>query len=218
MNSTIRSILYSPLYLLDWAFFAFIWILGNLLLRPYFRLSCTNPPKISQPYIIAANHASLLDGVVLQAALTRRLYFFLTITFYKMPILRWFFRAMHFIPIFDAGGNKNALIEGVDRLRNGESIGIFPEGEVSRTGQLGKGKPGVAILAETAQVVVIPAAIVGSYDAMPRGSWFPRPYKIEIRFGNAIEPLPRIEGPRRERYREFTDRVMSEISSLLQKK
>ncbi len=218
MNPTIRSILYFPLYLLDWAFFAFIWVLGNLLLRPYFRLSCTNPPKTSQPYIIAANHASLLDGVVLQAVLTRRLCFFLTITFYKMPILRWFFRAMHFIPIFDAGGNKNALIEGSDRLHKGESIGIFPEGEVSRTGTLGKGKPGVAILAETAQVVVIPAAVVGSYQALPRRNWFPKPYKIEIRFGEALAPPPRIEGPRRERYREFTDRVMSEISALLQEK
>lgn len=194
--------------------FRVLWFFGFPLLKVYFRLSSENKPKIRGAYILAANHVSLLDGVVVQGVYWRRVSFFLTILFYRVAWTRWFFRMIHVIPIYDGGGNKDAMKEASERLRDGEIVAIFPEGGLSPDGKLRTGKPGVAVLSESSQLPVIPVAIVGSFEAMPRGSAFPKPKKIRIRFGEPIPPLAPAEGPRRDRYREYTQKVMDQIAVL----
>lgn len=208
--SELRRGLAGPSDFLFWC----LWVLAGGLLRVYFRLSVVNPPRLAGAYVLAANHGSLLDGVVLQAAVPRRVSYLLTVAFYRLRWLRWFFRWIRAIPIHDAGGNKNALQEATRRLREGGVVGIFPEGGVSRSGALARAKPGVAILAEGAQSPVVPARIVGAFEAMPRGSWFPKPRKITIRFGAPLPPPARADSPRRLDYRDYAERVMQAIASL----
>lgn len=201
------------------AVFWMLWLLGRIFLRLYFRLTFENAPNhLRGAYVVAANHTSLLDGALVQMALRRRVSFFLTISFYRLRALNWFFRWIHTIPVYDGGGNKNALFEATERLQAGEVVGIFPEGGIAKDGKPMKPRPGVAIIAEAAQVPVVPVAILGAFEAMPRGAFFPKPRRIHLRFGDPILPLARSEAPRRERYREYADTVMSSILALAQKK
>lgn len=201
------------------AIFWVFWLFSRVLLRLYFRLSFENAPNnLRGAFVVAGNHTSLLDAVLVQVALRRRVSFFLTILFYRLRALSWFFRWVGAIPVYEGGGNKNALFEATERLQRGEVVGIFPEGGISPDGSLQKPKPGVAIIAEAAQAPVVPVAILGAFESMPRGSFFPRPRKIHLRFGDPILPLERSDAPRRERYRQYAETVMSSIASLAQKK
>lgn len=199
-------------------FFWIAWLLGRVFCRLYFRLTFENVPNLRGAFVIAGNHTSLLDGFLVQMAMRRRVSFFLTINFYRLRALNWLFRWIHAIPVYDGGGNKNALFEATERLQRGEVVGIFPEGGIAADGKMQKPRPGVAIIAEAAQVPVVPVAIVGAFESMPRGSFFPKPRRIHLRFGDPIPPLERSEAPRRERYRGFAESLMSRIAALGEKK
>jgi hypothetical protein len=74
-------------------------------------------------------------------------------------------------------------------LKRGGGVLIFPEGTRSRDGRLGRLKGGVLKLARMARVPVVPAMVIGSDRALGRGHWIPRPVRVEIRFGDAIDFL-----------------------------
>jgi len=218
MTSRIRPAFNFLRSILNSVFFWFIWIfVGNFLLRIYFRISAENLPSAKGGFIVAANHSSLLDGLVLQTVLPRRLDFLLSNDFFKKNSLRWFFRSLRMIPIHEGGGNKDAIAEAGERLRKGKLVGVFPEGGVSTDGRLGKGQPGAAMLSEAAQVPVVPAAILGTFEAFPRGASFPRPKKVRIRFGEPIAALTDQSLPRRQRYQKYTAALMQSIAELAKK-
>lgn len=87
---------------------------------------------------------------------------------------------------------------------------IFPEGTRSRDGSLGAFKPGAAALASSAEVPVLPVAVIGAYAAHPRGSNWPKPGRLPVGvvFG---EPLTALPG---ESVDEFSERIRSAIVSL----
>jgi 1-acyl-sn-glycerol-3-phosphate acyltransferase len=157
--------------------------------------------------IVAANHRSWLDPVVLAASLRRRAVFLgaeelvgrrLTPGFVPWnplirliaPFVRWY----GFVPVrrtevdpaaYTGGGFRQAL----RILRAGGLLALFPEGGVNRTDQpLAPLRRGVAALSLRGRVPVIPAWIFGTERALPLGSVVPRPRKVAVRFGPPVEP------------------------------
>lgn len=194
---------------------AFAW----LTIKPYFRLSLEGAEHLpSGPCIVAPNHNSYLDPVVVQAALPLRLVFLMTRDWYDKPLLRPFFRFMRAVPVDDDARNRSALEAGLAALRRGESLGIFPEGEVRPEGDLGEFHHGVASLAVRARVPVVPAGIIGNYRALPKGKLFPRPARVTVRLG---APLPSDMNPRttgmsrREILKTLTWRLRESVAELL---
>jgi 1-acyl-sn-glycerol-3-phosphate acyltransferase len=102
-------------------------------------------------------------------------------------------------------------------LKDGEFVGIFPEGERSATGQLGKGEPGVALIALKAKVPILPVGIRGAYESFPKGSKFPKPYPIAVTFGKpfTIEEYVDVNMQEDDRLQQqATDLVMSKIAEI----
>jgi 1-acyl-sn-glycerol-3-phosphate acyltransferase len=95
-------------------------------------------------------------------------------------------------------------------LSRGVPLLIFPEGTRSRDGSLGAFKPGAAALASSAEVPVLPVAVIGAHAAHPRGSNWPKPGRLPVGvvFG---EPLTAFPGELRS---EFTERIRSAILTL----
>jgi 1-acyl-sn-glycerol-3-phosphate acyltransferase len=159
------------------------------LLRLFFSFRVENvhhvPPAGS--FILAANHVSFLDSVVLQAACPRRITFMMAEKYYNPIWGRWFFRLMTCIPLRDETSyNIGPLKKGLKILQDGGVIGIFPEGGISPHGEITDAQPGTLLLAEKSSAPVVPAFISGTYQALPRHARFFRRATIRVLFGSQV--------------------------------
>ncbi len=159
------------------------------LLRVFFAFEVENTrhvPAIGS-FILAANHVSFLDSVVLQAACPRRLTFMMAEKYYNPFWGRWFFRLMNCIPLRDdTSYNIGPLKKGLKVLKKGNGIGIFPEGGISPHGELRDARPGTLLLAEKSSAPIVPAFISGTYQALPRHARFFRRATIKVLFGGQV--------------------------------
>ena len=133
--------------------------------------------------LIAGNHPSVLDGMLLLAVSPRPVRFLVAEDLYNHPLINPFFRAMGCIPVLRRGArNGDALHAAVAALEAGEVIGIFPEGTIHRGGSLQEIRPGVALLALKTGVPVVPLGIKGTRESFPDGARFPKPGAVCLRF------------------------------------
>jgi 1-acyl-sn-glycerol-3-phosphate acyltransferase len=205
----------SPVF---WLCLKFV-VLGPLL-HLLFRPKVTGLEHIpaSGGAIVASNHVSFLDPLLLPLVVPRRRVMFLTkVKYIDKPFLHWFLRGAGVIPVATdepsaAGG---AVSSGVQAVRQGRLVGIFPEGTRSRDGKLHRGKTGVARIAIAAGVPVIPVGIVGTERAFPPGARLPRPRSVQIKFGAPIMLSAQDGGtPDAAQSRRATDQVMEAIRGL----
>ncbi len=193
------------------------WAVAGLLLRLLFRLRVENRPKLAGGYVVAANHASFLDPLLLGVSSRRRVTFLMTEVVYRSPTMGWFYRWNQAIPLSTRGGNRDAMRAARSVLRQGRVIGIFPEGGVTRDGGLLLGNPGAVSLVLNEGVPIVPVGILGAGDAMPLGAGLPRLRKITIRFGEPILPSDLAGGDgadRKARLQAATATIMARIAAL----
>ena len=166
--------------------------------------------------IIAANHLSFFDSVVLALAVRRPLSFVGKAEYLDSWRTRRLFPALGMIPV-DRGSPRRAygaLQEAARVLESDELFAVYPEGTRSPDGSLHDGHNGVGHLSVTTGTAIIPTGIVGTDRIQPRGARLPRPFRSAVvRFGSPIDP-DRYDGTRRDRRRRITHDVMSAISQL----
>ncbi len=196
------------------SFRVFHAVIGTLT-RVAFRVRIENHPRLDGAYVLAGNHTSFLDPLVLGAAMRRRITFMMTSIVYRSPKLGWFYRWMHTIPVTMRGANTTSLREARSSLGRGEVLGIFPEGGISRDGDLLLGSPGAVSLVLSEGVPVVPVGLEGVDFALPFGAAVPRPAKIVVRFGDPIAAADLGTGrSRKQRLQTATVRLMREIARL----
>jgi 1-acyl-sn-glycerol-3-phosphate acyltransferase len=169
------------------------------------------------PYIIAANHANYLDGVVLATAVPRKIRFLVMPRVYRAtPLHPYFHDHIGSIPVSLARPDPGAIRRALRVLEEGGVVGIFPEGPFSRHGKLVRGQPGVALVALRSGVPVVPAAISGTFHAMVARRFFvPRRVPLSVRFGKPLRfstPRQRVTQGLRA---DVTGWIMEEIAALL---
>ncbi|MEZ5990162.1 MAG: lysophospholipid acyltransferase family protein [Planctomycetota bacterium] len=142
------------------------------------------------PLIVAANHSSFLDALLVGTASRRRLRFLMTDQFRGHPLLRWFGAWSRVIYVREEGLNRDMFRQALEALGRGEALGIFPEGAISRDGALQELQPGILALAQRRGVPVVPMGLSGPFAALPRHRRFPRPATIRVRIG---APIPAAE-------------------------
>lgn len=201
----------------------FFWLLKYVLLGPVLRLmyrpqveGLENVP-VDGGAILAANHESFLDDLLLPLVVRRRVMFLAKAEYFQKWHTAWFFKAANVIPLPRGGGSSSgaALREAAQALHEGNIIGIFPEGTRSPDGRLYRGKTGVARLALEARVPVVPVAIRGTFEAMPYHRKLPKPGNVSLRFGKPLR-FDRHYDRRTDRFalRSVTDEIMYEIMML----
>lgn len=169
-------------------------------------------------FIVAANHANYLDGVVLGAALPRKIVFLVMPRVYRAtPLHPYFHRQVGSIPIELARPDPGAIRRTLRVLEHGGVVGIFPEGPLGRSGRLVRGQPGVALVALRSGVPVVPAAIIGTARALRDRRWhIPRRVPLHVRFGRPLRFLRQGRRPLTQTVREdVTGRIMAEIAGML---
>jgi 1-acyl-sn-glycerol-3-phosphate acyltransferase len=179
----------------------------------YFRLRASGETLPDGPFLLAANHSSLLDWVFVARFVDRPIRFVLTREFYDQPALQWAYRRLGVVPIRDGAIELSAVRQLLQTLARGEIVGIFPEGRITRDGALGPARPGIIAIAARAGVPIVPAGVAGAYEAFPREARLPRPHPVRIRFGTAL-PIPRAAGVDRDLQTELAGELMRRIACL----
>jgi 1-acyl-sn-glycerol-3-phosphate acyltransferase len=205
----------SPVF---WLFLKFV-LLGpalHLLFRPKVT-GLENIPREGGA-IVAANHVSFLDGMLLPLVVPHRRVMWLTkVKYIDKPLLHWFLIGAGVIPVAtdDPRAIGSSVTAAVEAVRSGRLVGIFPEGTRSPDGRLHRGKTGVARVAFESGAPVIPVGIIGTDRAFPRGAKLPRPRSVRIAFGPPITfSVPGGKARSASLTRTATDEVMAAIRAL----
>ena len=144
----------------------------------------------SGPFIVAPNHLSFLDSVIVQALMPRPVAFFAKAEYFttkgiKGRVMKSFFEAVGSIPVErgEQAASVQALRTLLDILEDGRGIGIYPEGTRSRDGILYRGRTGVGWLALTTGAPVIPVGLIGTEKLQPAGRNAVKPQHFIMKVG-----------------------------------
>ncbi|HEY1849277.1 MAG TPA: lysophospholipid acyltransferase family protein [Opitutaceae bacterium] len=172
------------------------------------------PPKGG--YIVAANHASLLDPPIVGQFLPRQVSFFARKTLWKPGFASWWLTAVGTIPVDrDGGASLDAVKRVLQALAQGKVVIVFPEGTRSANGELQAAKPGVGLLACKARVPVVPARVFGSFEAFGRDSRVHLGIPVSVCYGKPVLPSEYDRpGDGKERYARTAARIMDAIARI----
>ena len=174
---------------------AFIRTTGLLLASIVYRVTAFHRERLPEGgFLLLPNHLTWVDAVVLQVACPRPIRFIVWEEIFNLRWLHWVFRAVGALPISSKRA-KDAVKAASEAIQRGEIVCIFPEGELSRTGQLLRLKRGYELIARSANAPVVPVwldRLWGSIFSFEGGKYFfkwPRrfPYPVSVEFG---EPIP----------------------------
>ncbi len=144
------------------------------------------PPE--GPLIVACNHASYWDPMIMGAAFDRPMHFLARKTLFDVPIFGWLIRQTLAFPLNREGDSREAIRAFGGLLEQDLAVLIFPEGTRTSTGLLGSVKPGVGMIAARYRAPVLPVYIWGSYQSWPRTRKFPRAHRLKVVIAPPIMP------------------------------
>jgi 1-acyl-sn-glycerol-3-phosphate acyltransferase len=158
--------------------------------RAYFgaRFDGTEHIPTAGPLIIAANHVTYADPVLISIPVRRRVYYMAWDALFRVPALSWLIRRLRAFPVELEAADRKATREAVRLLQAGEAVMIFPEGGRSLDGRLQRFKPGAFRLACSLGVRVLAVTIVGGHESWPPGKTLPRPGRLRIIYHPVIAP------------------------------
>ncbi|MFO0774865.1 MAG: lysophospholipid acyltransferase family protein [Nitrospiraceae bacterium] len=194
----------------------FLWVAVRGLGRLYFGLRVDHAERVprSGGVLLAANHASYLDIPILGCGAPRRLWYMGRRDLFPVPGFRWIFRALGWIPIRPDRLDRQGFTEAIELIRQGKAVVIYPEGGRTVTGDLRHGKPGLGMIVAQTNCPVVPVHLGGTFEAMPPGRGWPKPARITVRFGEAIQFPPVVEGAEKAFYQQVSREVMARIAEL----
>jgi 1-acyl-sn-glycerol-3-phosphate acyltransferase len=142
-----------------------------------------------RPYVFMPNHASMVDIWAVFVAIPTTFRFIAKKQLSRIPLFGWAMAAGRFIFIDrqNAASARRTVAEASRRIRSGQSVVIFPEGTRTRDGRLLPFKKGGFHLAMDSGVDIVPVAIKGSREIMPRGAALIRAGRVTVEVG---EPIP----------------------------
>jgi 1-acyl-sn-glycerol-3-phosphate acyltransferase len=203
----------------EWTFFYWFVCSGvRLLLRIWDRFEIHNPENVPAVggCIIASNHVSYLDPPAVAVGIKHRVVHFMARdTLFSSPFARWFLTGVQVMPMDRTKGDVGALRKGINMLKSGMVLGLFPEGTRSPNGEMQKPKGGIGFLIAKADVRVVPAYVDGSFQAFPKGAKRIKRGRVRVFYGKPIEPSEFAAlGTDRDSYERIGELVMSRIAAL----
>ena len=183
MNAAIA--LYIYLLIPEFMYRLLCWLLANIVYR--LRLEGEDHIPHEGPVVLASNHVTFVDWMLIGGACPRPARFVMHHSFMKIPVANWIFKGAKVIPIASAKESPTVLKAAMDSiseaLENGEVVCIFPEGQITRDGNFNEFRAGIERIVERNPAPVIPIALHGLW-----GSWFSRERGKALR-GNPLRWL-----------------------------
>jgi 1-acyl-sn-glycerol-3-phosphate acyltransferase len=152
------------------------------------RLEGTQHIPVDGPLIIAPNHVTYADPVLVWLPIRLRVHFMAWDALFDVPVLSWLIRRLRAFPVQLEAADPRSTREAVRLLQAGQSVMIFPEAARSLDGRLQRFRPGAFRLASSLQVPVLPVTILGGHASWPPGRVLPRPGQLSIVYHPVISP------------------------------
>jgi 1-acyl-sn-glycerol-3-phosphate acyltransferase len=195
-----------------------IYVLLYLIVRILWRAQIVGrlPIPPGRGAVVICNHRGPLDSFSIALSVDRLVHWMVAREYCIHPAFAWFLRICEAIPVSRGGIDTAATKLAIRYARQGELVGLFPEGRINTTDELlAPGRPGAAMIALKAQVPVVPCFISGSpYDGTVWGCQF-MPAKIRLKIGQPMD-LSEYYGRDndREALEDLTRRFLVEIARL----
>ena len=155
--------------------------------------------------LLCSNHINALDPPVVGILAPRPVHFMAKAELFKVPLLKGILPGVNAFPVKRGLSDRDALRTAIKLLKEGEVVGLFPEGTRSKDGTLGKGFSGAGFFALRGEANVVPCAIIGPY----------KPFKkLKVVYGEPIDIAPYRE--RKASADEVTEKIMEKIAELLE--
>jgi 1-acyl-sn-glycerol-3-phosphate acyltransferase len=183
-------------------------------------LTGTEHLPLTGPFILAANHVSALDSVILEALLPRYPYFMAKSELFRHPLAALLLRYAGAFPVERKGGDEWAILHAMRVLEKGQVLGIYPEGTRSQSrGTLGRAKTGAVRIALQKDVPIVPVAIWGTDTLFSQYRNPLRPPPVSVRVGKPFEVTSRVTDQpiSYDVIRELTTELMTRIADMLPK-
>jgi len=140
-------------------------------------------------YIIASNHQSNFDIFTLLGYLPIQFRWIAKAELFRTPFMGWAMTRIGYIPI-ERGSPKKAyrnILQAAEKVKQGVSVMIFPEGTRSPDGKLQPFKKGLFLIAIKSQAPILPIVIRGTKEIMPKGDWRTHPGQVDVIIDPPIE-------------------------------
>lgn len=138
--------------------------------------------------LLLSNHQSYLDPVLIGVVCNRRINFLARSSLFRVGPLRWLMESLGAIPIDREGSGLAGIKETLRHLKGGETVAIFPEGTRTPDGAVQPLKPGFSTLAQRAGAPLVPLALDGAFQILPRDRKLPGLGRVAVVFGAPLWP------------------------------
>lgn len=161
-------------------FYGFTKSVVYAVLKPLYRIQIIGKENVPNDggVLLCANHIHALDPPVVGITAPRPVHFMAKEELFSMPILKHLVPHLNAFPVKRGMSDREALRKGLAILKEGNVLGIFPEGTRSETGELGKGLAGAGFFALRTDAQVVPCAVIGPYKKFK---------KLKIVYGKPID-------------------------------
>src|SRR6185437_6895514 len=197
LNVVVAAYIYSlvPEFLLRFI----AWVL----VHTFYRIRLVHAERIPEdgPAVLVCNHVSFVDAIVIMAESPRPIRFVMDHQIFRSPLAGWVFRHAKAIPIAPAHQDAALLAQAYERcaraLADGELICVFPEGKLTRTGEMNPFRHGVTEIVRRTPAPVIPMALRGLWGSVfsrAQDARWPRPIhkgvmsRLSLAVGEPIDP------------------------------
>ena len=190
----------------------------ELLIRILYNFEVYGRENVPEPpYLIASNHASIIDPPLVGIACNRHFIDFMAKKeLFDRPFFGRWCRKVGCIEVKRGGNSVKSLKEAIDRLVQGRVVAIFPEGTRSVDGKIRDAKRGTGFLIARAEVPVLPVYLEGSAKALPKGGRINRGAFIRVFIGKPLMPeeFSGLGSGRHKDYDAISNMIMSRIADI----
>ncbi|MBO8176619.1 lysophospholipid acyltransferase family protein [Aeribacillus pallidus] len=187
-------------------FYSFAKFVAGSILKPLYRIEVKGVEHFPKDggVLVCANHIDNLDPPTVGVTSPRPIHFMAKEELFRVPVLNYIITKLGAFPVKRGMSDREALKKGLAVLREGNVLGLFPEGTRSKTGELGKGLAGAGFFALRTEAHVVPCAIIGPYKPFRR---------VKVVYGKPLSMRELKE--RKASAEEATEYIMSHIKKLI---
>jgi 1-acyl-sn-glycerol-3-phosphate acyltransferase len=168
------------------------------------------------PLIVCPNHFGTLDPPMVPAFLPRGdTWSMAKVEYFRKPVTSLLFRRYHAFPVVRHTADRAALRRSFDLLKEGHVLVMYPEGTRIDAGVLATPEPGAGFIAQKAACPVLPVALTGTRECLPKGAKWPRRVPVAVRFGQPFMVQTKRPDGRRITHEEASEAIMLAIAELL---
>ncbi|UOQ85895.1 lysophospholipid acyltransferase family protein [Gracilibacillus salinarum] len=187
------------------SFYQFAKTVVKIFLKPKYKVQSYGTENIPTegPVIICSNHISNYDPPIVGITSPRPIHFMAKEELFDNKVFGFILRHVNAFPIKRGMSDRNALRRGLEVLKDGHVLGLFPEGTRSKTGEIKRGLAGAGFFALRSKATIVPCAIIGQYKSKaPLKVVYGKPVEMETMRSNKSSA------------QEVTDAIMEEIKKI----